>query len=208
MHNNSDFASPGIHEYANVRALNAAWLLAATDMKGPQRGRMASTPFLLFSVRENDLGWWEAALSEDPQQDLLAATPTLSAELVAVQMAALAFLWQLVRINPYAARVISGASAAWCDEITKRPLVALLEKVAWRADMTVPRLQLTEDCADLPPHVASSRRAVRDASQRVALQELLCSAHANETSALPAAACAMPRPLRVADRYAERRKKV
>ena len=208
MHSSTDFLSPGKHEYANVRALNMAWLLATTDMKGPQRGRMASTPFLLFSMRENDLSWWEAALSEDSQQDLLAAAPEITAEIAAVQMAALAFLWQLIRSNPYAARVISGASMAWCDRLADLPLVSLLEKAAWRGDLTVPRLRVTEDSTEQVQCVTSSRQAVRDASQRVALQDLLTNARSNEYSALPAAACAMPRPLRVADRHAGARKKV
>jgi len=208
MHGSSDFLSPGRHEYANVRALNLAWLLATTDMKGPQRGRLAATPFLLFSIREQDLDWWEDALADGQQQDFLLDEPLSSVELAAVQAAALGFLWQLLQTNPYAARVLSGASVAWCNRLAELPLVSLLEKVAWRSDLTAPRLRFSEQSGELLQRVTSSRQSVRDASQRVALQRLLTNANADEYATLPAAACAMPPPLRVADRHPPPAKKV
>lgn len=208
MHGSSEFVSPGRHEYANVQALNAAWLLATTDMKGPQRGRMAAVSFLLFSVQEQDLDWWEQALSDVRQEDLLTAMPAISPELGAVQAAALGFLWQLLQTNPYAARVISGASVEWCELLAGLPLVELLEKVAWRSDLTTARIRVAGQDGALLRRITSSQQAVRNASQRVALQRMLTTAGSGDYAALPAAACAMPGPLAVADPYLGSCKKV
>jgi len=205
MHGSSDFLSPGRHEYDNVRALNAAWLQATTDMKGPQRGRMASIPFLIFSIREQDLDWWQVALAGGQQRDLLVNVTECSLELAALQAAALGFLWQLLQTNPYAARVISGASVAWCDKLAILPLVSVLEKVAWRSDLTSPRVQFVEPRSGLAQCVTSSREAIRNASRQLALQGLLTNARSNEYAALTAAACAMPHALRVADQRPEHR---
>jgi hypothetical protein len=68
----SEFPGPSPDDYANVLALNTAFIKAAFDMKGPQRGRLAAAPFLLFSFRERDLVWWDEALLDNRQGDLMA----------------------------------------------------------------------------------------------------------------------------------------
>jgi hypothetical protein len=40
---------------------------------------------------------------------------------------ALSFLWQLARANPFAARVVSGTPARWCDELATLSIVRLIE---------------------------------------------------------------------------------
>ncbi len=197
----SEYPGPGFDDYANVLALNTAFIKASVEMKSPQRGRLAATPFLLFSFREHDLDWWDDALLELRQRDLMAPAELENPELRHIQTAALGFLWQLARRNPYAARIISGASNAWCDRITDLPLVILLDRVGARGDLMQSRLgdpatigeRLLGDCT-------SSRRSVRRSSQLTALQSLLTGTSSDSYAQLPAAACNMSGPMQVLDK--------
>ena len=40
---------------------------------------------------------------------------------------ALSFLWQLARANPFAARIVSGTPARWCEELAALSIVRLIE---------------------------------------------------------------------------------
>jgi len=197
----SEFPGPNADHYANVLALNTAFIRAVLDMRGPQRGRLAATPFLLFSLRECDLDWWDSALDESPQGDLMAAAELDDPELRRIQIAALSFLWHLARRNPYATRIISGASVWWCEKIVDLPLVTLLDRIGTRADLMQSRL---DDPIKLGARLlsdgTSSRTRVRRSTQLVALQTLLTHATFEDYSSLPAAACQMKRPMRVQDK--------
>ena len=52
MLESGDYPGPSPDDYANVTALNTAFIRATLDLKGPQCGRLAAAPFLLFSLRE------------------------------------------------------------------------------------------------------------------------------------------------------------
>ena len=201
MEYHSEFSGPSPDDYANVLALNAAFIKATSKLKGPQRGRLAAAPFLLFSLREDDVGWWASVLVDEPQGDLMAVAEHESPELRRIQTAAMSFLWQLARRNPYAARIISGATIAWCEKITTLPLMTLLNRIGGRDDLMVSRLDLPVAQGErLLGSGTSSRRQIRRSSQLTALQMLLTNSGINNYTRLPAAACSMSGPLRVLDK--------
>lgn len=197
----NEYPGPNPDDYANVLALNTAFIKAASEMKGPQRGRLAAAPFLLFSFRERDLDWWDEALVENLQEDLMAAPELDNPQLRRIQIAALSFLWHLARRNPYATRIITGANVSWCEKIADLPLVTLLDRIGARGDLMQSRLDNSDDFGErLLGDGTSSRRNVRRSSQLVALQSLLTQATFDNYTRLPAAACAMPKPMRVQDK--------
>ena len=195
------YPGPSRDDYANVLALNSAFIKAGFDLKGPQRGRLAAAPFLLFSIREHDRQWWEDALADTRQGDLMAAPDIESPELHCLQSAALSFLWQLALRNPYAVRIISGASISWCEKITDLPLLTLLERVGARSDLMLSRLDSpTAPGGRLLGNGTSSKRNIRRSTQLTALQSLLTRCDVDSYTQLPAAACSMKGPMRVLDK--------
>ena len=201
----NEFPGPSPDDYANVLALNTAFIKATFEMKGPQRGRLAAAPFLLFSFREHDLEWWDSALINQPQGDLMAVADLDNQELCRIQIAALSFLWQLARRNPYATRIISGATVSWCERITDLPIVTLLDRIGARADLMQSRLDSSDVLGErLLGDGTSSRRNVRRSSHLTALQSLITRASFDNYKRLPAAACNMARPMRVHDKKMRR----
>jgi len=198
----TEFAGPGADLFDNIEALNCAYLGACHDLKGPQKGRLAASPFLLFSIRESDLAWWKQGLRDDPQRPLL--QDLAAPDVYAVQTAAIGVLWQLARDNPYLARLISGACKPWCDLLADLPLIHVLDRVAHRADLIRPRLTDTSDTfRRLLTAGTSSRSVLRRSAQIAALQKLLTKSSAQGYTQLPAAACKMPSAtLGVAERHA------
>ena len=201
MEQSTEFPGPSPDDYANVLALNTAFIKATSELKGPQRGRLAAAPFLLFSLRENDSPWWAGVLADQRQGDLMAAAEHESPELSRIQTAAISFLWQLARRNPYAARIISGATISWCDMITSLPLVTLLNRIGGRGDLMVSRLDTPVALGKrLLGNGTSSRLKVRRSSQLTALHTLLTRSESDNYTQLSAAACSMSGPLRVLDK--------
>lgn len=200
MEFSSEYPGPSRDDYTNVQALNTAFLNQSHDLKGPQKGRLAAAPFLLFSLRENDLDWWETALADHSQLQL--DEPSAQGRFTdhGLQSASISFLWQLARRNPYAARIISGASVQWCEQLTGLPLVTVLERVATRGDLMASRLggQNTVSAQLLDQGVSSSRN-IRRSSHFVALQFLLTMSRSERHLRLPAAACRMTPPRLKAD---------
>lgn len=201
MEFSSDYPGPSRDDYANVLALNAAFLNRYHDLKGPQKGRLAAAPFLLFSLRENDLDWWAAALADHTQLQLSESSPNNSDHDRGLQSASISFLWQLARRNPYAARIISGAGIAWCEILTGLPLVTVLERVGTRGDLIASRLDGPDTvCSQLLDQGASSHQNIRCSSHFVALQFLLTKSRGDRHDRLPAAACSMTTPRQKIDR--------
>jgi hypothetical protein len=201
MEHSREFSGPGPDDYANVLALNAAFIKTTSELRGPQRGRLAAAPFLLFSLREDDEGWWAGALADQSQRDLMTATEHESPELRRIQTAAMSFLWQLARRNPYTARIISGATITWCEKITSLPLVTLLDRIGGRDDLMVSRLDIPVAMGErLLGSGTSSRRQIRRSSQLTALHTLLTQSGLDSYTRLPAAACSLSGPLRILDK--------
>ena len=216
-----DYKPPEPADLANVRALNATFLDAC---RHPEHGRAVGVPppglqaawgdpraldrlhrcpFMLLSIAENDAGRWARLFDRagGSKPDLVDAMgPTLGAP--PVLLAAAGFLWQLAHRRPYAARVISGASLAWCERLSGCTLVDVFRFVTAEPDLLGyrnadnaafwQRLLLSATCSEI-----SVRRAARTA----ALQMLLTGIPAGAYRPMAAAACSMPAP---ASRVAER----
>jgi len=201
MLESGDYPGPSPDDYANVTALNTAFIRATLDLKGPQCGRLAAAPLLLFSLREHDPEWWEDALAEGRQGDLMDPGELSSPELCSLQIAALSFLWQLGRRNPYAVRIVSGAPIAWCERMTALPLISLLNRVGARGDLMQSRLKdMPGISTRLLTDGISADKNVRRSSHLAALQTLLTHSGAGHYVRLPAAACKMPGVMRVLDK--------
>ena len=198
----TEFRGPTSEDFANVRALNKAFLKATSDLPRQKLQRLAASPFLLFSFREDDDEWWDDVLNDDPQQDLMSTATVASNEIRKLQSAGLGFLWQLARRNPYAARIVSAATINWCEKLSAQTLVILLDRVATRGDLITSRLQDDEGTwSRLLDSGTSAERRVRYSSQLSALQTMLTRTRSAQQVQLPAAACRMSVPnRRVADR--------
>lgn len=192
-----DYRAPDANDYKNVLALNAAFLEASSTLKGPQRGRLARAPFLLFSLRESEVMWWERALADQVQEDFLSATQTQNLELRQIQNSAVSFLSGVARRSPYVARVVSGATIEWCEKIRDIPLLTLMDRVATRDDLFVTRIDpSTASGLRLLTNGTSSNRALRRYSHLCVLQSLLTSSHSFECLPLAAAARDLSGPIR------------
>ena len=222
-----DFSGPEPADYRNVQSLNHQFLILVRNspagrglrqlmeltlrpmiagLTDLQIGRLSKTPFLLFSLRECDEDYWSLFPGEDRNMDLLVAAEhgSESSQLAA---AGLAFLWQLARRNPYAARLVSGATLNWCEQLAGCTLLPVLQRMAGRSDLLQPRrADDTEFWNKLLGPGLSSEQAVCKAAQLSALQALLTGDPGARYRPMRAAACDATVPsLRVADKHDRQR---
>ena len=220
-----DFRGPAHADYANVRSLNRTFLgmlrssgagaglrSALPSMIEPQLvgltdlqiERLSGCPFLLLSFREGDVDYWQRLLSHEPTGDLWAEPPGDGLERILI--AGLAFLWQLARRNPYAVRLVAGASVTWCEQLAAANLVDLLQNAAIRGDLLLPRFAgQAEPWSRLLGSGIASRSTVRSAAHLSVLQSMLTAATPTDQRRLRAAACRSPVPaLGIADRPGRR----
>ncbi len=215
-----DFQGPTLVDYENVRSLNFGFLKLLQNgnecgryLEGlPQElgrrlrhlshreiGRLAATPFLLFSFRERDDGFWQKILTDDRTRDLFALPLNATDDVGRLVSAGLGFVWQLAHRNPFAARLLCGASTHWCEQITERTIFHILAVAGHRSDLLVLRAQHdTEIWQKLLDNGLSNETETRHAAHISALQSVLTRQAA--TPAWSAAACASRNPaLKVAD---------
>ena len=188
-------------DLVNVHALNTAWLGLAEDagiraMSQARRNRLAAVPFLLFTFRESDDGFWQQLVEHRPQLDLLKEAPDGTAEVRRLQNSGLAFMWDLARRNPYVARVISGAPLQWCDRISAVTIAELLERAAHHSLIGSRFANNSTMYGQLVSRGTSATTSARRFSQIAALQSLLMSGASRDDARLPAAACRMRPPAR------------
>lgn len=190
-------------DLANIHALNRSFLkaisgsaeevfgvIARRRLTDSQLSRLAGVPFLLFSFREHDNDYWQRVLADSPQLDLIDSGNPPDENIAQLQVAGLGFLWQLVRRNPYAARIVSGASVSWCERIAGLTLVSLLQSAAPRGDLLRMRFPDEETVwRRLLKDGISSQHQTRLASHYSALQALLTRAPELRYSRVAAAAC-------------------
>ena len=210
------FRRPEPADFANVHSLNHAFLKHLCQTTGGkclrrqlspaleplmaghttmQIQRLAKAPFLLFSLRELDDAYWSDIFADDTTGDLFTPLERPSAECGQLVAAALGFLWQLSARNPYAVRLLSGASLSWCERLSDATLVRLLQRTAGRGDLLVLRLADNNNIwRKLLVAGISSEPEVRAAAQQCALQTMLTNAHSTPYRELPVAACRMPAP--------------
>jgi hypothetical protein len=175
-----DYQGPTSDDLANISALNRCFLMAvsgseadglgeiaARRLTDSQVSRLAGAPFLLFSFREQDNDYWQRLLSEDRQLDLIELSKPLDERIRQLQVAGLAFIWQLSRRNPYTSRIISGAPVSWCERLAESTLIQLLDRAAHH---------------------------LRQTSHQCALQVLLTYGRNSQYDRVPAAACNMRTP--------------
>ena len=167
-----------------------------------QLERLSGTPFLLFSLREYDVGLWSHVFDEGRNRDLFtqaSATARPGGRLLA---AALGYMWQLARDNPYAARIICGASLDWCEQLAACTLISLLVRTDEQPELLEPRLAGDRDFWNrlLGPGL-SSEQEIRKAAHVCALQKVLTCGNSSDYTRLRSAACTAPPPaLRAAER--------
>ena len=151
-----DYQGPDPADLANVYALNTAfldWLVAGrmkaemppeahallSRMDRSRLDRLARAPFLLLSLCEYDDALWGRLFSDQHGMSLLAAMQPADEDGMRLTTAALGFLWQLAMRNPYAARLVSGASLNWCEQLAACTLMDVVARVAEEPVFLEPR---------------------------------------------------------------------
>ena len=207
------YQCPGPAELANVFVLNSAFIawqlsmsgergreprtgpgiparLAALD--GTQRERLARTPFLLMSLAEDDELRWQSLFSEQTTRDLLQCIQLRDEAASRITAAGLGFLWQLAQRNPYAARLVSGASLEWCEQLSACTLMDLIARALEDHTLLAPRMSDQPDFWDrLLTAGVSNRRQVRVAARVATLQTVLIQRRLRPYRPIAAAACKM-----------------
>ncbi len=190
------FNGPDATDYENVLTLNQAWLELTprdaalqrgldgmpvdlckrmTSLSSSQIARLAKTPFLLFSFRETDEAYWTQTLAERPGAGLFDIRSTEDADTLI--SAALGFIWQLARRNPYALRVICGATLYWSERIAELTFFELLDAVRATGEPPVARLGRHTDLWRKLLGSGVSRQLLScHAAQMAALQSILTQA--------------------------------
>ena len=207
----------------NVRALNDAFLTlirrspAARErlfglredlarvlvtLPAHKAARLAEVPFLLFSLREDDDRFWQSIFEPDPSRDLLASARPAQPEIGQLVAAGLGFIWQLARQNPYALRLLCGASVHWCEQIGEHTLVQILALTSEHQELLVLRLeQQPEIWRKLLDCGVSHHHEVRRAAHISALQALLTQPQKSQLTVWASAACRTRVPVsKVAER--------
>lgn len=215
-----EFPGPCAEDLAQVARLNRAFLdslaggglrlvaelpipLATALRRASPAGRerLSRCPFLLFSLGERDAALWAPLFEGKPEVDLFTALDSAPAEEVPLVSAALAYLWRFASHNPYAARVVSGAPAGWCEQLAGSSLVELYEFARRPGLMRLRRASSGAFWQRLVTTGMSDEPEVRRAARIWALQAILTRPPEAPRAVLPAAACRMPVPaLSVAER--------
>ncbi len=214
------FNGPASVDFRNVDALNHAYLnlLQAdtsarrsldelspplrrrmTTLSSRQVRRLSTTPFLLLSLREREDSVWDQVLAGVGAGDL--QIEPLADDFDRLRSAALGFVWQLARQNPYTLRLTCGASLHWCERIAERTFFDLLAAVSPYPDLLVLRRGNDHDLwQKLLVDGISKDTGVRRAAHMSALQTVLTRQAAGVSRRWAVAACRSARPeLQVAD---------
>ena len=208
------YHGPDRADLANVFVLNSAFIAwqrtrpleSARDSGGlpgicdrlaalnlAQRERLARTPFLLMSLAEDDEARWQSFFTEQQTRDLLQCVQVRDEVAARLTAAGLGFLWQLAQRNPYAARLVSGASLAWCEQLARCTLMDLFTRTLEDQTLLAPRMAGEAGLWDkLLTAGVSNRRHLRLAARVGALQTVLTNAPVRPYRALAAAASRMP----------------
>ncbi len=205
-----DFTGPVAADLIDVRSLNIAFLEYLSGPQGEQLRqalpaplrpalaamtdrqvkRLAAVPFLLFTLGESDDAYWDHLLGDRPVRDLFAATRNDSDPLGQITSAALGFLWQLARKNPYAARLLSGGTVHWCEQLASCTLLFVLQCAVENPELIGPRLpNNTVFWHRLLGAGLSSEADVRRAAHLCALQTMLTPIETTGSQRFRSAAC-------------------
>lgn len=212
------YDGPTQKDYVNIHALNREFLrltklypqrfgldtlqagrLAALGRQ--QSERLASTPFLLFAIQENDEIAWRALCRARPNNDLFESNRANDTDINDLIATTAGFLWQLAQQNPYSVRLICGASPAWCEIITAMTYFELITLTRQRDDLLSLRQTPNSDIwSKLLVDGVRAEPHVRSAAHIAALQTMLSGYPAANAATWPVAACKTTYPgLHVAD---------
>ena len=217
------FDCPDAVDYADVRALNRAflmflhgqescrqWLAPLPDalttricsLSLRQIDRLSKTPFLLFSMRERDDQFWEALLGDGHNGDLFTSRRGSIDDTGRLTAASLGFIWQVAKRNAYTARLICGASLHWCELIAEQTIYQLLVCAGSHNDLLQLRYPSdTRFWTKLLQSGVSEEKELRLAAHLTALRTVLKNPLQQTSETWAAAACASRQPvLQVADR--------
>ena len=212
------YDGPTQQDYVNIKAINREFIKQLRDkpdrfdldklqaarlqaLGRQQLERLASTPFLLLSLQENNEIAWSAVCNADPNTDLFENGGALDHGLSNLLATTAGFLWQLAQQNPHTVRLICGASPGWCEMITAMTYFELVTSIRNRADLLVIRqAPKTDIWAKLLVDGVRAERNVRSAAHIAALQMLLTACAGPGPTPWPVAACKTKlQHLRVAD---------
>ena len=215
------FDGPDLDDFGNVVSLNRAWIrllrqdpesrrsqireaeahiAAIRGLSRQESERLAQAPFLLFSFRERDEALWSGIIEGARHRALFASARSQEAETVLA--AALGFVWQLARQNPYSLRLICGATLYWCERIGELTFYRLLSAVRQTDNLPVLRSAAHPTLwQKLLTGGISSRDDLRSAAQLSALQTVLTEpVDTSRRDRLPLAASrSAPPGLRIAE---------
>ena len=212
------YDGPTQQDYVNIHALNREFLkltrlyperfgldsllagrLAALGRQ--QLERLASTPFLLFAIKENDEVSWRAICHAGPDTDLFESNRRDDAGIGNLIATSVGFLWQLAQQNPYSVRLICGASPAWCEIITAITYFELITLTRSRhALLSIRQAPNADIWSKLLVDGVKAEAHVRSAAHIAALQTLLTGYPVANAATWPVAACRTTYPgLRVAE---------
>jgi len=217
-----DYSGPEPTDFINVHSLNDAFLRCLRMSPGGASirqqltpalrlmieglteldiRRLAAAPFLLFSLRERDDAYWHFLCNDEANGDLFVDERPAS-DVRDIVVAGLGFLWQLARRNPYAVRLISGATLKWCERLAECTFLELLQRTAARSDLLQLRLvDNSEFWTKMLRAGLSSKQNVRSAAHLAAMQTLLTTGPSETSTPMRAAACSFSAPsLRVAEK--------
>jgi len=220
-----EFQGPAVRDLSNVYALNLSFLRLLGDqdqlrvreqpatcallgkliaLDSRRSDRLAQCPFLLFALPESEDWRWERLFDTEVQADLIDTLDGSPAPIARLAAASLGFLWELAKRNPYAARLVSGASLSWCEQLADSSPVRLFQFAASERNLLTPRLATrTEFWAKLLSAGSGEDQEIRHAAQLCALQTVLTRQRSDRYRQLQSAACSMPTAkMRVADRRA------
>ena len=156
-----DFQGPDVADLDNVYGLNRAYLDALSRPLAVAPGAPSGTasiiekltalsvrkstclsqcPFLIYSFPEAADRRWARLFSDAAQPGLFDGT-SLSPECVGgLAPATLGFLWELAKRNPYATRLVSGASLDWCERLADSSPVRVFRFATYEPGLLSPRL--------------------------------------------------------------------
>ena len=221
----TNFHGPETADLANVASLNAAFMALLRRHEGlpgsstsnvaelarrlqalpvARAERLAECPFLLFAFDESRLQAWQHLFDgqDDGDTDMIDQLQRPPQSVLQMTAAGLGFLWELSRRNPYAARLVSGASLNWCEQIADCSPVHIMRFVVREPYVLALRMATKRAFwSKLLGAGTSEEGEIRGAAQLSALQFILTRPAEDHYARLQTAACRMTVP---ATRVAER----
>jgi hypothetical protein len=152
--------------------------------------RLADAPFLLFSLREGDGDYWDEVHNDAASYDLFTDEVPECSDRTRLIAAALGYVWQMARQNPYTLRLVCCASLYWCERIAEQPIMNVINRATARNDLIGLRAA-DNTCLwrKLLSGGVDRRRSVRAATQHSVLQNLLIRPSTGSGERWKSAAC-------------------